>query len=148
MPFFVDSSDQTRYNERIMKNLPIVECEKLLADSANRKKADRIVSSFGFRADLKGSDRLADCVILYGSNAASGFCEIYSIVGKLRDTGAKAVLRTINYAMSRAYGMTDKLSELVGANIPRNEIHNSLVIAHLGKIYRYDSPRETDGGDD
>lgn len=109
---------------------------ELTTDKTFRFTAERLVLKCGIRADLKGSDALADCVILYGVGAVTGYCDIYRAVGKLRGVSPKSVIREISYAIAQAFDIEEKFSALVGIRVRRQDIHCSLLIAYLGKLFR------------
>ncbi|MDE6401604.1 MAG: hypothetical protein K2L54_03225, partial [Clostridiales bacterium] len=75
-------------------------------------------------------------VILYGTGACTGFCEIYRIIGLLRGIKPKSVMREISYALSQANGIEINLSLLAGLRVNKTDVHNALVIAYLGKIFK------------
>ena len=83
---------------------------ELTTDKTFRFTAERLVLKCGIRADLKGSDALADCVILYGVGAVTGYCDIYRAVGKLRGVSSKSVIREISYAIAQAFDIEEKFS--------------------------------------
>lgn len=107
-----------------------------LADPSFRLTAEKLVLKIGVRADLKGYDCLVDAVILYGTELCTRFCDIYRIIGGLRRLKHKSVMREISYAVYQAFDLPRRLSALVGADIPASDIHNSLIIAYLGKLFR------------
>ena len=107
-----------------------------LSDRSFRLTAERLVCKCGIRADLKGFDCLTDAVILYGTELCSGFCEIYRNIAAARKLKAKSVMREISYALCQAFDLAAKLSALVGTEIPESDIHNALVIAYLGKLFK------------
>lgn len=118
--------------DKIIKN----EYAELTADGTFRLTAERLVLNCGIHVNLKGSECLEDAVILYGTGACTAFCEIYRIVGLLRGIKAKTVMREISYAISHSDDLPTKLSALAGFNVTKNDIHNALVIACLGKVFR------------
>lgn len=108
----------------------------VLRDQSFRLTAERLVLKCGVRADLKGFSCLTDAVIIYGTGEYSGFCEIYRIIGKARKLHYKSVMREIAYAIDQAFDLPENLSALVGMPIRESDIHNSLVIAYLGRLFR------------
>ena len=120
-----------------MENNRLTEYMTVLADPSFRLTAERLTMMCGVRADLKGSKCLVDAVILYGTEMATAFCEIYRIIGEVRRIKAKSVMREIAYAIAQAFGIAERLSKLVGVPLTDNDIHNGLVIAYLGKIFRH-----------
>ncbi len=118
--------------ENIIKN----EYAELTADKSFRLTAERLVFRCGIHSNLKGYDCLADAVILYGAGACTGFCEIYRIIGLLRGLKPKSVMREISYAISLTRDIHIQLSKLTGFIVDKNDVHNALVIAYLGRIFR------------
>ena len=118
--------------EIIIKN----EYAELTADKSFRLTAERLVFRCGIHSNLKGYDCLADAVILYGAGACTGFCEIYRIIGLLRGLKPKSVMREISYAISQTRDIHIQLSKLTGFIVDKNDVHNALVIAYLGRIFR------------
>ncbi len=118
--------------ENIIKN----EYAELTADKSFRLTAERLVFRCGIHSNLKGYDCLADAVILYGTGACTGFCEIYRIIGLLRGLKPKSVMREISYAISQTRDIHIQLSKLTGFIVDKNDVHNALVIAYLGRIFR------------
>lgn len=118
--------------ENIIKN----EYAELTADKSFRLTAERLVFRCGIHSNLKGYDCLADAVILYGAGACTGFCEIYRIIGLLRGLKPKSVMREISYAISQTRDIHIQLSKLTGFIVDKNDVHNALVIAYLGRIFR------------
>ncbi len=118
--------------ENIIKN----EYAELTADKSFRLTAERLVFRCGIHSNLKGYDCLADAVILYGAGACTGFCEIYRIIGLLRGLKPKSVMREISYAISQTRDIHIQLSKLTGFIVDKNDVHNELVIAYLGRIFR------------
>ncbi len=118
--------------ENIIKN----EYAELTADKSFRLTAERLVFRCGIHSNLKGYDCLVDAVILYGTGACTGFCEIYRIIGLLRGLKPKSVMREISYAISQTRDIHIKLSKLTGSIVEKNDVHNALVIAYLGRIFR------------
>ncbi len=118
--------------ENIIKN----EYAELTADKSFRLTAERLVFRCGIHSNLKGYDCLADAVILYGAGACTGFCEIYRIIGLLRGLKPESVMREISYAISQARDIHIQLSKLTGFIVDKNDVHNALVIAYLGRIFR------------
>ena len=108
-----------------------------LADPSFRLTAEKLTMKCGVRADLKGSKGLADAIILYGTELCTGFCEIYRIIGEVRGLKSKSVMREISYAISQAFGIAERLSNLVAVTLSNNDIHSVLVIAYLGRIFRH-----------
>ena len=118
-------------------NNKLSEYIEVLADSSFRLTAERLTMKCGVRSDLKGSKCLVDAIILHGTELCSGFCEIYRIIGEVRNIKPKSVMREISYAISQAFGIVDRLSRLVGVTLTDNDIHSGLVIAYLGKIFKH-----------
>lgn len=118
--------------ENIIKN----EYAELTADKSFRLTAERLVFRCGIHSNLKCYDCLADAVILYGAGACTGFCEIYRIIGLLRGLKPKSVMREISYAISQTRDIHIQLSKLTGFIVDKNDVHNALVIAYLGRIFR------------
>ena len=119
-----------------MEKLVLNEYKKVLADPSFRLTAEKLVLKFGVRADLKGYKCLTDAVILYGTETCTEFCKIYGILGEIRGIKPKSVMREITYAIAQAFGLRERLSEIIGTHINPNDIHSSLVIAYLGKLFR------------
>ncbi|MCH5156122.1 MAG: hypothetical protein J1F69_05890 [Clostridiales bacterium] len=109
----------------------------VLADPSFRLTAEKLTMKCGVRSDLKGSKCLVDAIILYGTELCSGFCEIYRIIGEVRHIKPKSVMREISYAISQAFGIVDRLSNIVDVTLTQNDIHSGLVIAYLGKIFKH-----------
>ncbi|MDE5592892.1 MAG: sporulation initiation factor Spo0A C-terminal domain-containing protein [Clostridiales bacterium] len=120
-----------------MENNVLSEYLTALSDPSFRLTAERLTMKCGVRSDLKGSKCLVDAIILYGTELCTGFCEIYRIIGELRNIKPKSVMREIAYAISQAFGIVDRLSKLVGVTLSDNDIHSGLVIAYLGKIFQH-----------
>ncbi|MDE7107320.1 MAG: sporulation initiation factor Spo0A C-terminal domain-containing protein [Clostridiales bacterium] len=120
-----------------MENNVLSEYLTALSDPSFRLTAERLTMKCGVRSDLKGSKCLVDAIILYGTELCTGFCEIYRIIGELRNIKPKSVMREIAYAISQAFGIVERLSKLVGVTLSDNDIHSGLVIAYLGKIFQH-----------
>lgn len=120
-----------------MENKVLSEYLTALSDPSFRLTAERLTMKCGVRSDLKGSKCLVDAIILYGTELCTGFCEIYRIIGEIRNIKPKSVMREIAYAISQAFGIVDRLSKLVGVTLSDNDIHSGLVIAYLGKIFQH-----------
>lgn len=112
------------------------EYKAALSDPTFRLTAERLTLKCGVRADLKGNKCLADAIILYGTELCTGFCEIYRIIGGLRNIKAKSVMREISYAITQAFGISAQLSKMIGINLTDADIHSALVIAYLGKLFK------------
>lgn len=123
--------------ETTAKNIGLSEYIDVLSDPSFRLTAERLVMKCGVRSDLKGSRSLVDAIILHGTELCSGFCEIYRIIGEVRNIKPKSVMREISYAITQAFGITGNLSKLVGVTLSECDIHSGLVIAYLGKIFRH-----------
>lgn len=120
-----------------MKNTLITnEYQSIVNDRTFRLTAHRLVIKCGVREDLRGSSCLTDAIILYGSETSTSFCEIYRIVGEVRGIKPKSVMREISYAINQAFNLPTKLSALIGTDIPKTDIHNGLVIAYLGMLFK------------
>lgn len=120
-----------------MENKVLSEYLAALSDPSFRLTAERLTMKCGVRSDLKGSKCLVDAIILHGTEMCTGFCEIYRIIGELRNIKPKSVMREIAYAISQAFDIVDRLSKLVGVTLSDNDIHSGLVIAYLGKIFKH-----------
>ena len=119
-----------------MNNMILNEYGGMTADPTFRTTAEQLVYKFGMRADLKGSNYLIDAVILNGTDSCTHACEIYRIIGSLRELNSKTVMRDITYTVKHAFGLADKLSAALGITIPESDIHSSLVIAYLGRLFK------------
>lgn len=108
----------------------------LLKNNSYRLTAERLVMLCNVRIDLKGYRRLVDAVILYGTDSLYESCKIYRAIGLIRGIKEKTVMREISYAVNHAYDLHERLSELVGVQLTKNDIHNSLVIAYLGTLFK------------
>lgn len=109
--------------------------KSILTDKTFRHTAARLVYKCGVRADLKGSDWLIEAVILYGTGSCSGFSEIYRVIGEQHDMNPKSVMRSISYTIDQAFDLPARLGALIGIELTYNDIHCSLVIAYLGKLF-------------
>ncbi len=107
-----------------------------VSDPSFRLTAERLVLKCGVRADLKGSRCLIDAVILHGTEMCTGFCEIYRAIADIRGLKPKSVMREISYAIAQAFDLPDRLSTMVGTDIPPSDIHSGLVIAYLGRLFK------------
>lgn len=119
-----------------MENKRLTEYRTVVADPSFRLTAEKLTLKCGVRSDLKGSRCLVDAIILYGTEMCTGFCEIYRIIGELRNIKYKSVMREISYAIAQAFGIAERLSRLVGVTLTESDIHSALVIAYLGRIFR------------
>ena len=119
-----------------MKNIVINNYVNVLIDPNNRFKAEKLTLLSGIRSDLKGSKFLIDSTILYGTDSSTAFCEIYDIVGKYRNVKPKTLMRAISYSLAQSFSIAERLSALVGVNIPSSDIHSGLVIAYLGRLFK------------
>lgn len=135
-PKNIDYCRTCSYN-KIMENNELSQYMTAIADPSNRLTAERLTMMCGVRADLKGSKRLVDAIILYGTDLCSESCEIYRIIGAIRKIKFKTVMREISYAITQAFDIATRLSNLVGIKFTDNDIHNGLVIAYLGKIFKH-----------
>lgn len=112
------------------------EYTSVVSDTTFRLTANKLLIRCGIRADLKGYDCLTDAVILYGTGLCTRFCEIYRIIAANRNIKPKSVMREISYAINGTHGIHEKISALIGIDIPNTVVHNGLVIAYLGVIFR------------
>ena len=119
-----------------MEKIILNEYTKVLAVPSFRLTAEKLVYRCGVRADLKGCKCLVEAVILYGTETCEEFCEIYRIIGALRGINYKSVMREITYAIAQAFNLCERLSEMIGTFIPPTDIHASLVIAYLGRLFK------------
>ena len=119
-----------------MNDLILTEYRQVLADPSFRLTAERLILKCGVRADLKGSDSLVDAVILYGTDTCTGFCEIYRVIGEVRNVKPKSIMRAISYAITQAFDLSTRLSEMIGTTIPPDHVHSGLVIAYLGRLFK------------
>lgn len=117
-------------------NTAIEEYKRLLSDRSFRLTAERLALKSGVRADLNGSGRLADAIILFGTEACTAFCEIYRIIGAIRGLKYKSVMREITYALDQSFSICENLSAMLGIKIGRADIHSALVIAYLGRLFK------------
>lgn len=108
----------------------------VISDATFRLTANKLLLKCGVRADLKGYDCLTDAIILYGTYTCTRYCGIYRIIAETRDIKPKSVMREISYAIKESLDIHEKLSALVGIDIPKTLVHNGLVIAYLGIIFR------------
>lgn len=108
----------------------------LLCDQTFRFTAEKLVLRSGVRADLTGFNYLVDAVIFNGTETYIHTCEIYAHIGQLRRAKVKTVMRSISYAIGNAIDLPARLSEMIGITITAADIHNGLVIAYLGKLFR------------
>ncbi len=120
-----------------MENKVLSEYLTALSDPSFRLTAERLTMKCGVRSDLKGSKCLVDAIILYGTELCTGFCEIYRIIGEIRNIKPKSVMREIAYSIAQAFGIAERLSKMIGIPLTDNDIHSGLVIAYLGKIFRH-----------
>lgn len=132
---FVDYCRKTVY-AIVMENLDLYECRSVVYDKTFRLTAERLVIKSGIRADLKGFRCLVDAVILFGTEMCDGFCEIYRTIGALRELKPKSVMREISYAVNQSYDLHNKLSAMIGTTVCEADIHNGLVIAYLGRLFK------------
>ena len=119
-----------------MNELLLNEYRQVLSDPSFRLTAERLILKCGVRADLKGSNQLVDAVILYGTDMCTGFCEIYRIIGEVRNKKPKSVMRGISYAISQAFDLPARLSDMIGTTVPPQHVHSGLVIAYLGRLFK------------
>lgn len=120
----------------MMNDLLLNEYKQVLSDPSFRLTAERLTLKCGVRADLKGSDSLADAVILYGTDTCTAFCEIYRIIGAVHDVKPKSIMRAISYAITQAFDLAERLSDMIGTTIPPDHVHSGLVIAYLGRLFK------------
>lgn len=120
-----------------MDNPFLSECRSLVEDRTFRLTAEKLALKCGVHANLKGFPRLVDAVILYGSGYFDSFGALFTQIGLLRDKKPKSVMREVSYAIMQAFDIEKHLSSLLGANVPKNDIHSGLVIAYLGSLFRH-----------
>ena len=116
-------------------NTPI---ENLVFEPDIRRDAERLVLICGVHANLKGFARLTDAIILYSADDVE-YCvlnKLYQAIADIRKIKPKTVIREISYAILHAPHIAARLSELVGATISPDEIHNGLVIAALATVLK------------
>lgn len=118
-----------------METNAINEYRAVVNDPTFRLTAERLLILCGIRVDLKGFNSLTDAVILHGTQMCKGFCHIYGIIAELRGLRPKTVMREISYVITRSSEVSNRLSELLGVPIAEMDIHNSMVIAYLGKLF-------------
>lgn len=123
------------YYNIIMENVNVFDMS-LLRDQSFRLTAEKLALRCGIRADLKGFEYIVDAVILFGTETYTRMCEIYSRIGELRRAKEKSVMRAVSYSIANAIDLPSRLSEMVGINIAASDIHNGLIIAYLGKLFR------------
>lgn len=113
----------------------IDEIEKAAEDKRAYFAVERLVLKCGIRADLNGCTYLTEAATIFAAHPRSKLADIYEAVGRIHDVKPKAVMRAISYAVAQAFGVADRLSELIGTHIPPSQIHGGLVIAYIGKLY-------------
>lgn len=103
-------------------------------DNTNDKKrhyvADNLVLKCGVPPYLYGCAFLTEAIELYAEGKYS-FSAIYRKIAAKKSVTPKSITRDISYAISQSFDIRDKLTEIMGVNIPRDQIHNSLVISYL-----------------
>lgn len=120
-----------------MENKVLSEYLTALSDPSFRLTAERLTMKCGVRSDLKGNKCLVDAVILSGTELCTGTCEMYRIIGEIRNIKPKSVMREISYALAQSFGIAERLSKMIGIHLTENDIHCALVIAYLGKLFRH-----------
>lgn len=120
-----------------MENKVLSEYLTALSDPSFRLTAERLTMKCGIRSDLKGSKCLVDAIILSGTELCTGTCEMYRVIGEIRNIKPKSVMREIAYAILQSFRVAERLSKLIGILLTDNDIHSSLVIAYLGKIFKH-----------
>lgn len=103
-------------------------------NKGTRAAAIGLVHKCGVRADLKGSDCLAEAVMLYAENRNKGFCEIYRIIAERRGLKPKSVLRQISYALNASTDITERISEITGLAFDEQDVHAARIIAYLARL--------------
>lgn len=103
--------------------------------STIRTTAMNMVLKCGIPPSLKGCAYLSEAIEMYALNEYS-FTDIYRTIGKRNGISAKSVMRNISYAISQGFDVGNKLSAIVGVDIPDAQIHSSLVISYLAHILK------------
>lgn len=102
-----------------------------------RRSAELIAIKCGIRADLKGFERLVDAILLYGENSGTSFNSLYLLMSKSCGVKPKTIMREISYALSQAFNLHDRLSQLLGIDILPQDLHSGLVIAYLSRLVKF-----------
>ena len=119
-----------------MNTIETNDYKSYLTDDTFILTANKILIRCGIRIDLKGYHYLADAIILYGTGLCKRFSDIYRIIAADRGIKPKSVMREISYAINAAHGIHERISSMLGIEIPKTVVHNGLVIAYLGTIFR------------
>lgn len=119
-----------------MNIIKSTEYMSVLSDNTFRHTANKLLIKCGIRAELNGYHYLTDAIVLYGTETCTKFCEIYRIIAAHRRIKPKSVMREISYAINNSIAIHERISELIGIDIPQDVVHNGLVIAYLGVIFR------------
>lgn len=93
-----------------------------------------LVTEYGIPPDLIGCRYIAKAVELYSAEN-SNFSGIYSTVAKAFSVSYKSVLRCISYAISNSFNLREKICKVFNIDIPKGELHSSLVIAYLSILW-------------
>ena len=120
-----------------MENNALTEYLTALTDPSFRLTAERLTMKCGVRSDLKGSKCLVDAIILSGTELCTGTCEMYRVIGEIRNIKPKSVMREIAYALTQSFCVAERLSKMIGVLLTDNDIHSALIIAYLGKLFRH-----------
>lgn len=81
----------------------------------------------------KGYEQLCDCVLAKIQNEAT-ITDIYSVVAVKYGIQSKSVMRNISYALNKVEKLSERLSEILGAKIDENSLHNGNIIFYLADI--------------
>lgn len=98
------------------------------------KTAMALVTEYGIKPDLIGCRYIAKAVELYSPETCN-FNKIYSTVANAFSVSNKSVIRCISYAISNAYSLREKICKAFNIDIPKGELHSSLVIAYLSILW-------------
>lgn len=100
----------------------------------SKPNAMALVTEYGIPPDLIGSRYIAKAVELYSTQTCN-FNRIYNAVANAFSVSCKSVTSSISYAISNAYSLREKLCKVFNIDIPKGELHSSLVIAYLSILW-------------
>ena len=94
--------------------------------------AKNLILKCGVPPKLVGFKYLTKAVELYADGEYDAM-KIYKRIAATENIHDKRVARDIAYAIEHSYNLCQKLSALVGTEIPESQIHNGLVISYLAE---------------
>ncbi len=93
-------------------------------------KAVNLVLKCGIPPHLAGCEYLATTVEMIATTKCS-MAAVYKILAEENDVRPKSISRDVAYAIEQGFTVREKVSELTGVEIPKQQMHPSLIVSYL-----------------